>query len=207
MYKNENRTFKQGECMSDSSAQVKGEALLSLPIFIIKKFGMDKYKRWLNMLTPEAQKIYSNPIAKGDWFPVDMLLERPTQCICDLFYNSSLRGAWECGRYSAEYGLKGIYKVLVKLRSPLILIKKAESILPAYYRPCKLEVVETSPESVTVIVTEFPDIGPVIENRIGGWMERAIEISGCRHVTVVIGHSVINYKKCTEYSISWKKGL
>lgn len=193
--------------MSDVIVQVKGEAMLSLPIFIIKKFGVEKYKRWLESLSPEAKVVYSNPISKTDWFPVKKMLEEPTEKICDLFYNSSLRGAWECGRYSAEYGLKGIYKVLVKLRSPMILIKKAESILPAYYRPCKLEVNESSPESVLIVVQEFPNISSVIENRIGGWMERAIEISGCKHVTVTIDHTMIKYNRCTTFSVVWKKGL
>ena len=65
--------------MNDEGFRVKGEALLSIPIFILKKFNMEKYKRWLESLTPEARAVYSNPIAKSDWYPVKQMIIEPTR--------------------------------------------------------------------------------------------------------------------------------
>ncbi len=194
----------RGNDMDSGEIKVKGEAMLSIPIFIIKKFGQEKYKRWLNSLSPEAKLVYGNPIAKGDWFPIGEMLTEPTRQLCELFYNSSLRGAWDCGRYSAEYGLKGVYRVLVKLRSPLVLIRKAEAILPAYYKPCEIEVVDHSSDHVVILVRRYPGFDDIIVNRIGGWMERAVEITGCKHVSVTANPTSWKFNPAVEYKINWR---
>ena len=188
----------------DNKVQVKGDAIISIPIFIIKKFGKSKYIKWLNLISPEAKKVYSSPINKSDWYPMQEIIVEPTLKVCDLFYNKSLRGAWESGRFSAEYGLKGIYKVLVRLSSPLVLIKKGTSILPSYYKPSELEIVEHSKGRCVVHIKKFPGISQCIEYRIAGWMERAVEITGCKHVTVKITKSLANHDRYTEYIVTWK---
>jgi hypothetical protein len=48
------------------------------------------------------------------------MIVEPTSALCDMFYNKSLLGAWECGKFSAEYRLKGIQKVLAKLGTPQV---------------------------------------------------------------------------------------
>jgi hypothetical protein len=187
--------------------EVNGEALLSIPLFIQKKFGNEGYEKWFSTLSPTAKKIYQSPIHKDDWFSLQTALVEPTLAMCDVLFNKSVRGAWECGRYSAEYGLKGIYKVLVKLSSPEVLIKKAGPILINYYRPGKIEVTDSNSTHVVACITEFPEMSRVVEYRIAGWMERAIEICGSMNVTVNITKSLTNNDSCTEYSISWRKKL
>jgi hypothetical protein len=44
----------------------------------------------------------------------------------------------------------------------------------------------------------------VIENRIAGWMQRAVEISGCRHVAVKTDKSLTKQESYTEFKVSWK---
>ena len=187
--------------------EVKGEAVLSIPIFILKKIGTKGYKNWLELLSPEAKKVFSKPINKTDWFPLQEIMIEPTKKYCEMFFNNSDRGAWECGRYSVEYGLKGIYKVLVKIASPQILVKKAGPILASYYKPSKLEVVKSGKNSAVVHITEFPEINRIIEYRIGGWMERAIEICGGQNVTINITYSLTENYPVTEYKISWRSKL
>ena len=190
--------------MNDSMMKVSGEAMLSIPIFVIKKFGRKAYNQWLDSISPEARKVYSNPISKSDWYPLKKMMIEPTKKICELFYNNSLRGGWDCGRYSAEYGLKGIYKILVKLRSPQVLIKKGSSILSNYYKPSDVEVLEQTKSHVIVRILKFPEITPCLEYRMAGWMERAVEISGCNHVSVDITKSLTKDDPYTEFNVRWK---
>jgi hypothetical protein len=187
--------------------EVRGEALMSLPLFILKKFGRSGYDKWFGVLSPESKKIYQSPINKNDWFPLKTALVEPTQLMCELLFNKSVRGAWECGRYSAEYGLKGIYKVLVKLSTPEVLVKRAGPILMNYYRPGKLEITNSDSNHVSVVINEFPEMNRVIEYRIAGWIERAIEICGSSNVTINITKSLTTGDSCTEYNIMWKKKL
>ncbi len=187
--------------------EVKGEVLLSIPLFILKKFGKKGYDNWLETLSPPARKVFQAPIDKTKWFPLESMLVEPSIAMCDMFFNKSARGAWDCGRYSAEYGLKGIYKVLVKLSSPQVLVKKAGQILLNYYDPSAIDIPESDENHVVARITEFPEMHKVIEYRIAGWMERAIEVCGGFNVTVNITKSLADRDKYTEYTITWRKKL
>ncbi len=187
--------------------QVKGEVLVSLPLFILKKFGKQEYERWLKYLLPEAKAIYSTPINKSDWYPIRSALIEPTNMICKLFYSKNLKGAFECGRFSAEYGLKGLYKVLVKLSSPDVLINRASKIMRNYYQPSEIEVVARGKNSSKLRIAVFPEMTECIEQRIAGWMQRAVEISGSSRVDVKIPYSLTKNDPFTEFDITWKKNV
>lgn len=184
--------------------EVKGEVLISLPLFIIKKFGNEEFERWLRFLTPDAKKVYSNPIIKTEWYPLKEMLVRPTLKICELFYKKNLIGAFECGRFSAEYGLKGIYKILVRLSSPDVLINRAKKILQNYYQPCEIDVFLQAHNLAILRITEFSEMSPCIEQRIAGWMKRAVEITGVDRVNVKILKSLTKNDQYTEFQITWK---
>ncbi len=47
----------------------------------------------------------------------------------------------------------------------------------------------------------------VVEYRIAGWIERALEICGCMNVTVNITQSLTDQDPCTEYNITWRQKL
>lgn len=125
--------------------------------------------------------------------------------MCDLFFNKSLRGAWACGRYSADEGLKGIKKILVKLSSPEVLIQRSAKIIQEYYQPCRFEIKRNTEFSIITRISDFPEMDEYIEYRIGGWMERALQICGSKHVSIQIVSSLAKGAPYTEYKISWKK--
>ncbi len=184
--------------------QVKGTAVASIPIFIREKFGEEGFKRWLDSISPEASKVYSSSILVSSWYPLKEILVEPSANICKLFYNGNLSGVWECGRFSAEYGLRGIYKIFVKFGSPGFLIKRASIILPTYYKPSAIEVIENTRDYAILHITQFPEINKLIEFRIAGWMEHALEISGCKDVEIKITKSLTEGDPYTEFQDSWK---
>jgi len=187
--------------------EVKGDALVSIPIFILKKLGKKGFNEWLDAISSDARNIYMSPIKKNEWYPLQKIMVEPSLKACDMFFHGSRRGAWECGRYSAEFGLKGLYKVLVKLASPQVLIKKAGPIINSYYKPSTLEVIDSGNNFVILRITEFSEMDKMIEYRIAGWMERALEICGCKHISIKIDKSLTDNDPYTEYLITWKTRL
>ena len=119
--------------------EVNGTALKSLVLFVKKSFGDEGFSKWLNSLSGEAKSILSSQILSSNWYNLKTFLDEPTRAICTLFYDGKTEGAVDAGRYSAEEGLKGIYKFFVKLGSAKFLFEKASTILPTYYRPSKME--------------------------------------------------------------------
>jgi hypothetical protein len=183
--------------------QVKGSAIASMPAFITEKFGQAGMDKWLNSLSPEGKKIYGSKVLANNWYSLKESMLDPSAKVCELFYRGDVKGAWELGRYSADFGLSGIYKIFVKVGSPEFIIKRGSTIIAGYYQPCKLDVVETGPKNVVLHLSQFPELTPVLEARLCGWMQRALEINGCKNVTPKVTKSITKGSPITEFSITW----
>ena len=182
---------------------VKGTAISSIPDFIVKRFGKESLIRWLNTLTETAQKVYEKPILAGNWYPLKEVMIEPTKKMCELFFNGDEKGAREGGRYSAELGLKGVYRIFVKFGSPEFLIRKASAIFTSYYQPSEMKVVAQEDKKAVVHITQFLEPSLLVENRIAGWMEKALEISGCKNVKILITQSLAKGAPYTEIIATW----
>ena len=93
------------------------------------------------------------------------------------------------------------------MSSPQILIKKASSIMNSYYKPSSLEILDSGKGFAVVHITKFPEMDKIIEHRIAGWMERAIEICGCTNSSVKITKSLTENDPYTEYKVSWRSKI
>jgi hypothetical protein len=111
--------------------------------------------------------------------------------------------AWEFGRYSADFGLKGPYRLLVKIGSPQFFLQKGAEFMSAYYRPSTIETTEYGDGFGVVRITKFPEMDKTTECRIGGWIQRALEINGCKDVKVDITKSLTTFDAYTEFKITW----
>ena len=184
--------------------KVKGIAIATIPLFIQERFGEGGFNRWINALTPEARKVYQASVLASVWYPLRESLIEPLRKMCDLFYAGDLKGAHEAGRFSADYSLKGIYKIFVKLGSPESMVRRAGSILPMYYTPSEMKVVESRKGQGIVQIIKFQDMDQVLESRIAGWMERALEVSGGKHLNIKITRSLTNGDSVSEFLATWE---
>lgn len=183
--------------------EVKGTTVLTVGKFVRTRFGDEGFARWLEGLPPAARAIHGGTVVPSGWYPAGPALVEATDHVCRAFFGGDAKGAWECGRFSAEEGLKGVYKIFLVVGTPAFIIKKASALLPQLYRPSVITVVAQGPNSVTLHVTKFPDAHAVLDARIGGWMERALEISGCKGVKVQIPRSLARGSDLTEFCVSW----
>ncbi|MBN1596205.1 hypothetical protein JW933_09795 [candidate division FCPU426 bacterium] len=183
--------------------EVKGTAVAVMPVFLRKKFQEEGFQRWLQALSPEAQDIYSQPILSSVWYNLQTHLLEPTVTLCDLFYDGNKQGAFEVGQFSAEYALKGIYRLFVKMGSPEFILKKAAVIMTNYYRPSRLEVPLMEKNRAVLRIMEFAELHAVIEQRIAGWMQQALVISGVKNVNLLITSSLTKNQPFTEIIATW----
>jgi hypothetical protein len=185
--------------------EVKGAIIHSIPKSILDKFGQYGLKRWLELISPYARKVYSSEVDKEAWFPLQETLVKPMANIAQLFYDWDLKtAAWEFGRLSAEVRFHGVLKLLVKIPSPNSMINKAGEFMASYYRPCSISVPVSEAKFCLVRISKFPELEKTTEYRMCGWMQRALEISGCKGVTVDIVKSLANSQPVSEYELRWK---
>ena len=184
--------------------EVSGLAVATIPLFIKDKFGDKGFEKWLTKLEPEIQKIYTSIISVNKWYNIKEVFVEPTKILCDMFYDGDFKAAWEFGRFSAEYGLKGVLKVFVKLASVKYFITRASVVIPNYYKPMTMEVITNEKGYALLQIPHFPGIHKIVELRIAGWVERALEITGnTKELYIEITKSLADGDECTEFTVKW----
>jgi hypothetical protein len=182
---------------------VKGTAVETIPMFIKKKFGEQGFQKWLQSLPPDIRKTFATNILSPLWYPLRETLIEPTVKLCELFYSGKPDGAVEQGRFSAEHALKGVYRLFVRLTSPETLVTKASTIMPTYYQPSCMEVVEKGSNRGVVRMTKFETPHTLVEHRIKGWMERALELTGAKSAKAEIKSSMAKGSQYTDFVVTW----
>lgn len=183
--------------------EVKGTAVMAIREFVKKNHG-ERYEEWVNGLNDDSKIIFSDYIDSSKWYPVAHGAIEPTKHLSNLFYERDFKnGAWESGRYSAEKGLTGIYKLYVKASTPIHIISRASRIFAAYYQPCKMELADKSDKSVSVVISQIDNLHDIIKYRIGGWIQKALEISGTKNVQVEFNEKVVDGKRIFNLDMSW----
>lgn len=181
--------------------QVRGSVIKSIDSFVADNHG-SKYEEWKNGLSAASSLLLSS-VSTSNWYPVEPGVIVPTEVLCEMFYNDKKQGAWESGRYSAKVGLTGIYKVFVLISSPSFMLKRASRVIATFYEPTDLKVVDSSDTSMVIQFTQLPIKNELIEYRIAGWMEMALEICGCKNLQVNITKSMAKGDNVFETTITW----
>ncbi|NQZ77327.1 MAG: hypothetical protein HRT61_14675 [Ekhidna sp.] len=182
--------------------QVRGSVITNIDSYV-KDIHSDKYEKWVAALSDSTKEMMKRP-KSSTWYPIEDGILEPTRIMCDMFYSSAKEGAWKSGRYSAEMGLTGIYKVFVVVSTPTFLIRRASRILATFYDPTEVNVAESSDKSMLVHFTKLPTKSEHLEFRILGWMEKALEICGCKDLSVTAEKSIAKGDVLLEVAISWR---
>lgn len=182
---------------------VKGSVLIAVPKFVQARFGVEAQRRWLDALSPQAQEVYGKPILTSLWYPILPCLAEPTVVLCDLFYGKDLKGAWESGRFTAEEALSGVYKIFAIVGSPQTILKKGCAAMSMLYKDSEIALTTSGEKSGTLTVTRFPEPHPALEMRLGGFIERSLEICKCKNARVALGRRMTKGDPVTEYHITW----
>jgi len=182
--------------------EIKGTAVKSIPEYVKQKHP-DDFLNWVKALSPKSQEIMS-VAHTNEWYSLKDAAIDPSKKVGEMFFNNDIKkGAWELGRFSAEMALNGIYKIYVKLSSPSHIVTRGSRVFAAYYAPSKMDVVKIRENLVKLTMTDFNPPSDVIEYRIAGWMERALEISGCKSVDIKIVKSLTKGDPNTIFECSW----
>lgn len=185
--------------------EVKGTLIATIPQFVKKKFGEEGLQMWLDTLSSDARLLFEFKVKENEWYDLRTYMLEPVAFIAQLFFQWNLEKAgWEMGRFAADHGFKGLYRMFLKVGKPEFFVGKGPQFASGYYRPARIEVPLNERGKATVRITQFPEIDKTIEYRIGGWMQRGLEMNGCTDVNVEIVRSLMKGDPYTEYRITYK---
>jgi hypothetical protein len=185
--------------------EIKGSAAKSIPDYI-RKYHPEKYTQWLTSLPEKSRTIFTEGVMPSSWYSMEDAAIIPTRALGTIVFDDINKGAWQCGRFSAEVALTGIYKFFIKAASPFFIIDRAGRVFSTYYQPSEMEVVDKGSDYVVLHITQFDMPDSLIELRIAGWIERAMEIHGVATVAVDITKSLAKGDSVTEYRVKWSYG-
>jgi hypothetical protein len=181
--------------------EVKGTTVLPLKAFVRERFT-DRYDEWFQTLPADSRKILEWCLA-SDWYPIGPAYLEPTRLIVDRFYAGRERGAWDIGRFSADYALKGFLRIFMRIGSPQFSLSRGLHIFSQYYRDAHIHVAEVGKNACLIRIDRFPGIHPFVEQRVAGWIERAVEICGRKPLRVEIAKSMAKGADVTEFDVAW----
>ena len=181
--------------------KVRGSVIKSIDEFVANTHRRH-HQQWVDKLPSQTLKTM-RMATSSSWHPLKEGAIIPTKIMCDMFYPDANRGAWESGRYSAEAGLTGVYKIFVIISTPAFLLKRASRIMATFYAPTVVHVAEDLSGKMIIHFTQLPVKNELIENRIAGWMEKAMEMCGCKNLLVRITQSMALGSKVFEVTLTW----
>lgn len=184
-----------------NTIEVKGTGLISTRTYVKEKHS-ERYNDWLKSLPLKCQAVYSNVINSSEWFNVEEMYFLPLVRIAEMFFGGNeIKAAIEVGRFSAEFGLKGPYKVFLSAASPHLLLKASKRIISTYFRPVTVEISELEKKSIVFTATRIYPKSEIIDYRTIGWCTRALELANCKNVE----YQIIACEKADSFSVmfSW----
>ena len=185
--------------------EVKGTAIDFMSDYVRNVYGAIAAQEWIDSLSPESRKIFTTPVVPLHWYPVNIAIAEPTRKVCELFWKGDVKGAWDMGRYSADFALTTTYQAFTILDSIEEMAKKEGHMLMNIYRPCVIETVEIGPEMAHFKITDFVEWDQIIEARICGFLERCGEIMAATDVKVSVPTSMARGNDSTELVITWHR--
>jgi hypothetical protein len=186
-------------------AKVSGLSLKIFPLFIKENFGEEGYEKWKNALGGELKQVFDHSlIGLDNWYDFEEFYIKPMQAVNDLLYGGDEKSAWEMGRFSAEYALKGVLKVFVRIGTTHFLMKRVTAITSKYYKPMDMRLINSGKNSATLAIIDFPEYHILLENRICGWIERALEISACSNIKIDIIKPFDKEERTVEIKFQWQ---
>jgi hypothetical protein len=161
--------------------QVKGTAVRASMRFLQERFGPAGVGPVLEKLDPKHRAELGSGVLDSVWYPMSLLLElmRAAVAVHGEGHPELIR---EMGRASAEYGVKGVYKVFFKVGSPQFIIGRASRVFSSYYDTGQIRVVESGPGRAVLDLAGFDAGAPEFCQRILGWMEKTVEMAGARNL-------------------------
>jgi len=167
--------------------EIKGTAVKTMLDYV--KINQDNaLDKWLNLLPAQSKKIFTEPIYATAWYQLNDSIVIPTTALAEILNEKPETVSWNLGRYSSEVALNGIYKIFLRISSPLFVLSRLENVITTYYRPVSSKIIEKAEKKAVFQAFKFASEERLAIYRIAGWAERTIETCGIKNLKVSIQH-------------------
>ena len=183
--------------------QVRGVVLQSTLHSIRARLSPPEREAFSRALDPALLPLLEKPADPSGWVPAPALTGL-MEAFASILPEDPAKTYWRLGRESCDDNLAAAYRLMSRLARPEFVLRRAVRVWGDFYDRGDFEVLESSPESGAVRVSgaDFPH--PAMCHRIGGWIERAIELAGGLDVKVEHPACTFAGAECEEWRARWR---
>jgi len=165
-----------------NKVNVKGTGVMSTKAYVETNYK-SQFKAWVSSLPSKSNTIYDNSISATEWYSVEDAYYFPLKHIADRFHDGDQRKTGlEVGKFSASYGLKGVYKVFLMIATPQALMRASKRIISIYFSNTEVNIDEVKKKSLVLSCTRVFTTSELFDYRTIGWCVRALELANCKNV-------------------------
>jgi uncharacterized protein (TIGR02265 family) len=180
---------------------VKGTPVRSLQKFIDAELTPEQRNAVLSALPDDFAVRLRGPILATETIPV-AILNRMTEGAARAKGESLDAFARRAGREGASDAVKGIYRFIAMVMTPVSLLARASQMWSALYNRGDMRVENQTDRSATIKLLGFPS-EPAGCARITGWIERMGEMTGAKNVHVQQTQCFAKGAPHCEWTIEW----
>src|SRR5437762_828 len=176
----------------------KGFTIKGALAFVEKSYGAEGKTKVLAALDPENRAVASRLILSSEWIPFKTQVAL-YEAIDKTFGKGDFGLCREIGRFTSEYELTTINMIFLKLGKLEHWFRAASLMWGRYYSEGRLEVGAFGKGSGTVVIRNFHPISDAFCRDFSGWLERTVELSGYRNVTMAHPQCVLSGQPHCEF--------
>ena len=179
--------------------EVKGLAIVSTLEFIKREYGEEAAQEILDQLPEEQQTLFAFKGCKALWYPFDVYKNVST-LVMNKFGNGDVKFLRKIGANTAEHDAKVIVKLFYRIGTPQFIVRLGTWAYRRYFSEGEVTVRESHKGKTVFEIYKSSVIDPIHYERVAGWMNRAIELSGGKNVQTNVfifeegGHKVLIFE-------------
>lgn len=185
-------------------AKIKGSAVRASLAYLESRLGKEGLKQILATLPEQDRRILDTAILQSNWYELSVLLRLMDASELSV-QSAGLHGlAWDMGRFSAEFGLKGIYRVFIRIADPHFIIRKSSEVFSTYYDSGAMSAEKVDSHHAILRLRNFNQPHRAFCDRLCGFMQRSLEMSGCETVQMTHPKCMARGDGYCEYEAKWE---
>lgn len=193
--------------MSTPITETKGTDLIALKEYVLDRAGHDGYERWVAALSDAAREGYATgsrfKILPSQWYPTEEMLLIPLEQACAQLHGGDLAaGCRDFGRFSADYGFQGVYRLVLKVGPAKAMISQIPRVMSLYLRPASAETVDVGSHHVTIRFHGIPPRESYDLQNLG-FIERVVELVGMTPGDIELTHCTGRGDAYSEIVVRW----
>lgn len=189
---------------TDQHGNVKGTLLIARMKYLRSR-GVEATERILKRMSAADQAVLRGMLLPSTWYPGDLLLRLEMTIVAILAKGDRQELFLDMGRFSAETNLgpNGVQRPYLREGDPHYLLRNVPRMYAAQHSEGvrNYEQLGMKAASIRTVAGDPPSVEDCLTTV--GWLQRAIELSGGRIVTVEETRCRAKGAECCEYVCRW----